>query len=1247
MKKTIVGKVTAVFLSFAIMLIMLPVWTLEASNAQNYVFDVGEGSVVIGLGTNADTLKVTYGASRAVIDNIPNTQMITLTGKTTENQVVISGSVQANITISDLSIDLNVKSGLSSVDLSGGAALNLTLAGRNILYGGEWCSGIYVPIGCSLTITNESTGSLEAKGGACAAGIGGNGQSRDAGTITINGGTVIAMAPPSMGEPAAIGGGGGGWTGGSVSTVVINGGIVSATGCGKGIGGGAYSTSGTITINGGCVKANGIGTGNYSESQTTTITGGVVFSTASINQSAKSSWNGLIFDNNIGLIYGNSSCTFPNSNFEISNGASLTVTSGQTLTIPAGMTLTNNGTLTIQDGGTLNVNGDAAGSGTLDAQQGSIVNKRVKAAYAPEIASVTIDSVTLKTMAADTIVNYGYRAASAASVDNWQASPVFTGLQVGNSYVFFARFAGDGYYASSVSDGTSLTISAPPAVTVADMSAATWTLTTTDKMEYSTDNGTTWEACAAGMAATAFGWKANLQATQVLFRYASNNNLGNIVQTYTIPGRYAAPDVTIDYASGTANTTAAMEFSTDNGTTWSPCTADMSLLDLGRSTEKETSVKVRIKADSTNHNFASEAQTIQMKVAQQITKQPAADSRSIAVTTTQEEPTYQWYTVSETNVAPTDIENWKSDAVHQWITDGMQNEYKVVIPVEIKADQNSYSFTWGVQGVHDWSFIDETTDMEYSMSNNKTHETIKKSEHDGYRAFQQTINIANLKPGSYTLTITLQSYVVGGDGETGPSVTYGYEDEHYAFLSFPAAAKDVVLPDETGSTLNSTTITSGTKLFCKASYSWGEELKSDVVTMPSVSSISVQAPSFVSETYGTQADAKPIVMSLSGNTDAAITSVAVDNSDFVIAGNGSSIKLGNSINTWTVQPKANLAAGNHKGTITVTYNNGLTSTAEVSIDVNNADLSNVSVLQDGTLTYTGSALSSQIKTTASSVNDQPVTFTYCDIEKGTYTTAVPSFIGAGNHTVYYKATAANHNVYSGSFIVTMTQASQKAPAAPVIESVTSNAITLKTIAQNGAFGTAEYRINGGTWQNSPVFNDLEANTKYTVEARYNGSADFTASEISSTEVTTPGYQIIEGALQKVEINTGNDKPVIFRSNAPLSKLKEVLLDDKLVDRKNYTASSGSTIITFTPEYIATLSEGEHKLSIVSTDGTATTTFTIKKDAAQNDNASEDKAAEDQAADTGDKTNTMFYAVMFMLAMIGLAAGIVYRKRRSE
>lgn len=95
-------------------------------------------------------------------------------------------------------------------------------------------------------------------------------------------------------------------------------------------------------------------------------------------------------------------------------------------------------------------------------------------------------------------------------------------------------------------------------------------------------------------------------------------------------------------------------------------------------------------------------------------------------------------------------------------------------------------------------------------------------------------------------------------------------------------------------------------------------------------SLTVTAPTIASETVGyTQPAAQALTIANSGGVDAVITSVALSGAnanEFEIGGSGGTIPGGGSMNTWTVRPKAGLAAAAHTAQIDVTYANGGTNT---------------------------------------------------------------------------------------------------------------------------------------------------------------------------------------------------------------------------------------------------------------------------------------------------------------------------------
>ena len=102
------------------------------------------------------------------------------------------------------------------------------------------------------------------------------------------------------------------------------------------------------------------------------------------------------------------------------------------------------------------------------------------------------------------------------------------------------------------------------------------------------------------------------------------------------------------------------------------------------------------------------------------------------------------------------------------------------------------------------------------------------------------------------------------------------------------------------------------------------------------------------------------------------------------------------------------------------------------------------------------------------------------------------------------------------------------------------------------------------------------------------SGTLTVTEITDTYELTNG----DGTTYTPSYNGSGTK--IARSNAPLNKFKEVRVDNAVVASSNYTLTEGSTIITFKESYLKTLSEGEHILKIISTDGFTSGKITVEK-----------------------------------------------------
>ncbi|MST71487.1 hypothetical protein [Mogibacterium kristiansenii] len=152
--------------------------------------------------------------------------------------------------------------------------------------------------------------------------------------------------------------------------------------------------------------------------------------------------------------------------------------------------------------------------------------------------------------------------------------------------------------------------------------------------------------------------------------------------------------------------------------------------------------------------------------------------------------------------------------------------------------------------------------------------------------------------------------------------------------------------------------------------------------------------------------------------------------------------------------------------------------------------------------------------------------------------------------------------------------------------------------------------------------------------------------LDDTVISKLPPEIIEGMGQS--ITEGEKKALTFRSNALFDDFDRVELDSDTLDIEYYTAESGSIIVTLDADYVATLPAGEHTIGIVSTSGTATTSFTVAEKAAPgtSDDSDKDlKADAEDSAKTGDSTNLALWIALMLLSGAGITGTAVYTRRK--
>ncbi|MGN0074793.1 MAG: MBG domain-containing protein [Collinsella sp.] len=145
-------------------------------------------------------------------------------------------------------------------------------------------------------------------------------------------------------------------------------------------------------------------------------------------------------------------------------------------------------------------------------------------------------------------------------------------------------------------------------------------------------------------------------------------------------------------------------------------------------------------------------------------------------------------------------------------------------------------------------------------------------------------------------------------------------------------------------------------------------------------------------------------------------------------------------------------------------------------------------------------------------------------------------------------------------------------------------------------------------------------------------------------------EIIDGKGQTMVVDAVKD--LSFRSSAPLAFFQKVLVDDKEVAAENYVLTEGSTIVTLKASFLNTLGVGEHRLSVVSTTGTAETTFTVAEAAkpapgqttTTTTSKPKKRASKEALPESGDSTYVIAGAVLAAGVAVLLLAWAIMKRR---
>ena len=166
---------------------------------------------------------------------------------------------------------------------------------------------------------------------------------------------------------------------------------------------------------------------------------------------------------------------------------------------------------------------------------------------------------------------------------------------------------------------------------------------------------------------------------------------------------------------------------------------------------------------------------------------------------------------------------------------------------------------------------------------------------------------------------------------------------------------------------------------------------------------------------------------------------------------------------------------------------------------------------------------------------------------------------------------------------------------------------------------------------------VEATTEEDGKVEYKASVVFEGKTYDATDTVTIAKLPAITSKDDQSFTLGSKGTLTFTSDADYDNFLKVLVDNKELAKENYTVKEGSTVVTLSNEYLNTLSAGTHELSIVSNNGTATTTFEIVKGA----------DPEIVIPGTGINDTVMPVAIGSIILAFGAISLVVLKKRYSK
>ncbi len=468
------------------------------------------------------------------------------------------------------------------------------------------------------------------------------------------------------------------------------------------------------------------------------------------------------------------------------------------------------------------------------------------------------------------------------------------------------------------------------------------------------------------------------------------------------------------------------------------------------------------------------------------------------------------------------------------------------------------------------------------------------------------------------------------------TIIYGGEERKDLFVSGMQGTL-LAAPDE-GYLFDGWTVVSGNVSIVNNVFKTpDEDVEIKAVFIPKTYTLSVNSPAFDDVVYEySQPGAKPIGIVSSGNSDTTIASVALrgeeKNSFILNKTDGITVKSGETDNaSYLIQPAAGLPGGTHTAVIVITYDNGETATASVTIKVLPKKVEKPTVvLSEDSVAFNG--------------KEQKPSVTVKDGEK---------IIPSEEYTISYR-----DNTEAGTAYVTITDIDGGS------YTVNGNAQfvirPIQTIVWVNEDGSTVDRLSYEKGEKEPVTSKIptkesDALYKYTFERWEKVTAENASERISgkipvgmSSELIEIYVPIFKKKLIKLYLPSdttlnwekGSQKALVSTTKRAEDDAScythftgVVEVDGKKAIRgQHFTDAPGSTVITFSAEFLESLAVGDHLIRIVFDDGEAVIPLSIVASTA------------DTTPTTGDSSSPALWALLMIMALSGVVIHAMLRKK---